>query len=216
MRGTTMRKIKKYANRKLYDTHAKKHISREQLADLIKKGEEVSIIDNPTGEDITVSIVSQLIGLDSPDTDKAVSPRLLMQLLRKGSGTITDYAKKYVSLWQGAFNMAEDEVDKLVGRLVKSKELSKDEGSRLKKEIIGYTDGIKSWVSESVDKRVGEVFDAMNLATNDHIEELSSRIDTLAKKVAQMEKPKKPTKKAPRKTAAAAKPKPKKKPKVSK
>lgn len=211
-----MRIIKKYANRKLYDTHAKKHISRETLAALIKKGAEVSIIDNRTGEDITVSIVSQLIGLDNPDTDKAVSPRLLMQLLRKGSGTVTDYAKKYISLWQGAFNMAEDEVDKLVGRLVKNKELSNDEGSRLKKEIIGYTDGIKSWVSESVDKRVSEVFDAMNLATNDHIEELSSRIDTLSKKVAQMEKATKQTRKAPRKTAKAAKPKPKGKPKTSK
>lgn len=211
-----MRIIKKYANRKLYDTHAKKHISRDKLAELIKKGEEVTVIDNRTGEDITVSIVSQLIGLDNPDTDKAVSPRLLMQLLRKGSGTVTDYAKKYVSLWQGAFNMAEDEIDKLVGRLVKSKELSKDEGSRLKNEIISYTDGIKNWVSESVDKRVGEVFDAMNLATNDHIEELSDRIDALAKKIAQMEKPKKPAKKAPRKIAAAAKPKPKQKPKSSK
>lgn len=211
-----MRIIKKYANRKLYDTHAKKHISRDKLAELIKKGEEVTIIDNRNGEDITVSIVSQLISLDNPDRDKAVSPRLLMQLLRKGSGTITDYAKKYVSLWQGAFNMAEDEVDKLVGRLVKSKELSKDEGSRLKKEIISYTDGIKSWVSESVDKRVGEVFDAMNLATNDHIDELSSRIDALAKKVAQMEKAKKTTKKAPRKTTAAKKTKPKGKPKASK
>ncbi len=211
-----MRIIKKYANRKLYDTHAKKHISREQLADLIKKGEEVTIIDNPTGEDITASIISQLIGMDDQDTDSAVSPRLLMQLLRKGSGTLTDYAKKYVSLWQGAFNMAEDEIDKLVGRLVKNKELSNDEGSRLKKEIIGYTDGIKKWVGESVDKRVGEVFDAMNLATSEHIEELSDRIDALANKVAQMEKTKKATKKAPRKTATAAKPTPKQKPKSSK
>ena len=211
-----MRIIKKYANRKLYDTHAKKHISREQLADLIKKGEEVTIIDNPTGEDITASIISQLIGMDDQDTDSAISPRLLMQLLRKGSGTLTDYAKKYVSLWQGAFNMAEDEIDKLVGRLVKNKELSNDEGSRLKKEIIGYTDGIKKWVGESVDKRVGEVFDAMNLATSEHIEELSDRIDALANKVAQMEKTKKATKKAPRKIATAAKPTPKQKPKSSK
>ena len=211
-----MRIIKKYANRKLYDTHAKKHISRDKLAELIKKGEEVTVIDNRNGEDITVSIISQLIGMDDQDADKAVSPRLLMQLLRKGSGTLTDYAKKYVSLWQGAFNMAEDEIDKLVGRLVKSKELTIDEGSRLKKEIIGYTDGIKNWVSESVDKRVGEVFDAMNLATHDHIEELSSRIDTLTKKVQQLEKTKKAAPKPRRKTAAMAKPKTKRKPRSSK
>ena len=210
-----MRIIKKYANRKLYDTHDKKHISRDKLADLIKQGEEVSVIDNRNGEDITVSIISQLIGMDDQDADKALSPRLLMQLLRKGSDTLTDYTKKYVSLWQGAFNMAEDEIDKLVGRLVKNKELSNDEGSRLKKEIIGYTDGIKNWVGESVDKRVSEVFDAMNLATHDHIEELSARIDDLTKKVHQLEKTKKASPRRKQKTGVA-KPKPKRKPKSSK
>jgi polyhydroxyalkanoate synthesis repressor PhaR len=183
-----MRKIKKYANRKMYDTHAKRHISRDQLAGLIKKGEEVVIIDNRTGEDLTVPIVSQLIGLDDQKGDKAVSPRLLMQLLRKGSGTLTDYAKKYVSLWQGAFNMAEDEIDKLITRLVKNDELSNDEGSRLKKEIMGYSDVIKSWISDSVDKRVSEVFNAFNLPTHDQMQKLSARIDTLAKKVEQLDK----------------------------
>jgi len=183
-----MRKIKKYANRKMYDTHAKRHISRDQLAELIKKGEEVVIIDNPTGEDITVPIVSQLIGLDDQKGDKAVSSRLLMQLLRRGRGTLTDYAKKYVSLWQGAFNMAEDEVDKIVSRLVKNDELSNDEGSRLKKEIMGYSEVVKSWISDSVDKRVNEVINAFNLPTHDQMNKLSARIDSLAKDVEKLDK----------------------------
>jgi polyhydroxyalkanoate synthesis repressor PhaR len=175
--------IKKYANRKMYDTHAKRYISRDQLAELIKNGEEVAIIDNRTGEDLTVPIVSQLIGLDEQKGGKTVSPRLLMQLLRKGSGTLTDYAKKYVSLWQGAFNMAEDEIDKLVTRLVKNDELTNAEGSRLKKEIMGYSDVVKAWISESVDKRVNEVFSAFDLPTRDQMEKLSARIDVLAAKV---------------------------------
>ncbi|MGB5983782.1 MAG: polyhydroxyalkanoate synthesis regulator DNA-binding domain-containing protein [Desulfobacterales bacterium] len=193
-----MRKIKKYANRKMYDTHAKRHISRDQLAELIKQGEEVVIIDNRTGGDLTVPIVSQLIGLEGQKGDKAVSPRLLMQLLRKGSGTLTDYAKKYVSLWQGAFNMAEDEIDKLVNRLVKNDELSNEEGSRLKKEITGYSDLIKGWISDSVDKRIKEVFSALNLPTHDQMKQLSGRIDTLAKKLEQLDK----AQKAMAKTAA--------------
>lgn len=198
-----MHRIKKYANRKMYDTHAKRYISREQLAELIKTGEEVSIIDNRTGEDLTASIVSQLIGMDTKDKDKAVSPRLLMQLLRKGGGTLSDYAKKYVSLWQGAFNMAEDEIDKLVNRLVKNKELSNDEGSRLKKEILGYSSGLKSWISESIDNRVSEVLSAMNLATNDHVKALSAKVDTLTKQVKQLEKEQKPKTKKPPASAAA-------------
>lgn len=200
----------------MYDSHDKRHISREQLATLIKKGEEVLIIDNTTGEDLTVSIVSQLIGLDEKNTDKSISPRLLMELLRKGSGTFTDYAKKYISLWQGAFNMAEDEIDKLVCRLVKNKELSNDEGSRLKNEIIGYTEGIKRWISDHVDKRVGEVLAALNLPTNDQMKTLSAKVDVLSKKVEQLEKDRKTSKRRPRKTAIAKKPPPKRQPKPAK
>ena len=44
-----MHRIKKYANRKMYDTTAKKYISMDQLSELIKSVEEVSITDNITG-----------------------------------------------------------------------------------------------------------------------------------------------------------------------
>jgi len=52
-----MHKIKKYANRKMYDTTDKKYISMDNLTKLIKSGKEVSIINNETGEDLTTSIV---------------------------------------------------------------------------------------------------------------------------------------------------------------
>jgi polyhydroxyalkanoate synthesis repressor PhaR len=203
-----MHMIKKYANRKMYDATDKRYISRDQLAELIKKGEEVAIIDNRTGEDLTVSVVSQLIGMDSKDKENegAVSSRFLMQLLRKGGGTLTDYAKKYVSVWQGALTMAEDEIDKLVGMLVKNKELSLSEGNRLKEEIIGYTNSLKGWISESINKRVGDVFDAMNLATNDQIKALSGKVDALDKKVKQLKKAQaKAVKKPPKKTTPSGK-----------
>ncbi len=203
-----MHLIKKYANRKMYDTTDKTHISRAKLAELIKKGEEVTIIDNRTGEDLTTAIVSQLIGLESKknEDDGIVSSRFMMQLLRKGGGTLTDYAKKYVSLWQGALTMAEDEIDKLVNRLVKNKELSLSEGNRLKKEIIGYTNTLKSWISESIDNRVGEVLDAMHVAKNDDIKALADKVDALAKKVKQLETAQAKTKKKPpKKTALSAK-----------
>ena len=204
-----MHLIKKYANRKMYDISDKRYISRSQLAELIKKGEEVTIVDDRSGEDLTAAIVSQLIGMESKDkeSDTAVSSRFLMQLLRKGGGTLTDYAKKYVSLWQGAFTMAEDEIDKIVNKLVKNKELSLSEGRSLKKEIMGYTNSLKDWISESIDHRVGEVFNAMNLASNDHIKALSAKVDALDKKVRQLEK----AQKTAEKNLGKSPPQPKKK-----
>jgi polyhydroxyalkanoate synthesis repressor PhaR len=205
----SMHVIKKYANRKMYDTDDKRYISMVQLSELIKNGDEVMIIDNRTGQDITAAIVSQLIGRDNQEKDKAVSSQLLMQLLRKGGGTLTDYAKKYVSLWQGAFNMAEDEVSQLVNRLVKNKEISIAEAGKLKKEIIGYSNSLKSWISDSIDKQIGEVLQSMNLVTKDQLTALSAKVDALSEKVQQLEMAKaavkktlRPKKAAPRKKSA--------------
>jgi polyhydroxyalkanoate synthesis repressor PhaR len=198
-----MHTIKKYTNRKMYDTHDKRYVTMAQLSELIKQGEEVIVIDNRTGEDITTAIISQLIGRDNKEKDKAVSSQLLMQLLRKGGGTLTDYAKKYMSLWQGAFNMAEDEVSQLVNRLVKNKEISMSEAGKLKKEIMGYTSSLKSWISERIDKRVGEGLQSMNLATNDHLKALSDKVDVLSKKVRQLEKVQAAAEQKPRKKKAA-------------
>jgi polyhydroxyalkanoate synthesis repressor PhaR len=194
-----MHTIKKYTNRKMYDTHDKRYVTMAQLSELIKQGEEVMVIDNRTGEDITTAIISQLIGRDTKEKDKTVSSQLLMQLLRKGGGTLTDYAKKYMSLWQGAFNMAEDEVTQLVNRLVKNKELSISEAGKLKKEIMGYTASLKSWISDRIDKRVGEGLQSMNLATNDHLKALSVKVDALTKKVRQLEKMQTAAEQKPRK-----------------
>ena len=198
-----MHTIKKYTNRKMYDTHDKRYVTMAQLSELIKQGEEVMVIDNRTGEDITTAIISQLIGRDTQEKDKTVSSQLLMQLLRKGGGTLTDYAKKYMSLWQGAFNMAEEEVTQLVNRLVKNKELSISEAGKLKKEIMGYTTSLKSWISDRIDKRVGEGLQSMNLATNDHLKALSVKVDALTKKVRQLEKMQAAAEQKPRKKKTA-------------
>lgn len=203
-----MHEIKKYANRKMYDRTDKRYITMAQLSKLIKSGEEVSIVDNSTGDDLTSSIVSQLIGREKKGQDKGVSPRVLMQLLRKGGGTLSDYAKKYTSLWQNAFTMAEDEVDKLVNMLVKDKELSRSEGSKLKKEIVGYRDSLKSWVSDSIDNRISEVLGVMNLPTKDRVNVLAARVDALAEKIEKLEKTqrkslkKKPKKRSPEKKSS--------------
>ena len=183
-----MHKIKKYANRKLYDTTEKKYISLDQLAALIKAGEEISIVDNRSGEDITSAIVSQLLARDKKEDDTEVPSSILIQLLRRGGGTVVDYAKKYATIFQSAMTMAEDEIDKLVSLMVKDKELSESEGSRLKKEISNYGENLKKWIVDNIDQRIREVLNMMNLATKEQVIELTAKIDALKKQVVKLEK----------------------------
>ncbi len=183
-----MRLIKRYANRKLYDTKAKRYIAQRRVAELIKKGEAVKIIDYTTGDDITASVVSRLLGEENDSTANGVPTGVLVQLLRKGGDTLTDYAKKYTSLWQSAMTMAEDEVDRLVNRLVKNREISLAEAGKLKKDLSNYGDHLKMWIGEKVDHRVNEILDRTNLATKDQVKHLTDQLETLNRKIAGMEK----------------------------
>ncbi len=183
-----MHLIKKYANRKLYDTKTKRYLTMDRLAEMIKAGKEVSVIDNETGEELTSAIVSRLLAREKADKDKAVPANVLIQMLRKGRGTLVGYGKKYVSLWQSALTLPRDEIEKLINSLVKEKELSESEGRGLKKEIVHFTTGLKSWVLETIDQRVTEVLGMMNLATTDHLNALIKKVDALNRKMKKLEK----------------------------
>ena len=178
-----MHHIKKYANRKLYDSTDKQYISMNRLSELIKQGEDIIIIDNETGKDLTASIVSSLIARTKDQAENTVSSGMLIRMFRKGGAALTDYTRKYTSLWQKSFTLAEDELDSLVKKLIKDKEISKSEGSRIRTDIIGFTKTMKIWISNTIDKRIAEVLNVMNLATRDNVNELDTRITLLEEKL---------------------------------
>jgi len=53
--------IKRYPNRKLYDTQAKQYITLDRIAELIREGTDIQVIDHASGEDITALTLSQVI-----------------------------------------------------------------------------------------------------------------------------------------------------------
>jgi len=183
-----MHKIKRYANRKLYDTTDKNYITLDRISGLIKAGQEVSVVDNQTGEDLTSATISQILARDKKMKNGDVVSSVLIQLLRKGGGTLVDYGKKYVSLWESGLTMAEDEIDRLVNRLVKDKELSESEGSRLKKDISARADDLKKWLGEKIDQRINHTLNLMNLATKEQVANLTTKIDALTQKVEKLER----------------------------
>lgn len=66
--------IKRYGNRKLYDTQASRYVTLEGIADLVRAGEDVRVVDNETGEDLTAVTFAQII------FEEQKKPRPLLQL----------------------------------------------------------------------------------------------------------------------------------------
>ena len=74
--------IKRYANRKLYDLAARRYITLEGVARLVEAGHDVRVLDNPTGQDVTALIFSQIIVEQARERPEDLSQALLASVIR--------------------------------------------------------------------------------------------------------------------------------------
>jgi polyhydroxyalkanoate synthesis repressor PhaR len=76
------RVIRKYANRRLYDTEASRHINKEDVRKLIASGHDVRIVDEGSGDDITRSVLLQLVAEQELGGQPVLSDQMLTQFIR--------------------------------------------------------------------------------------------------------------------------------------
>ena len=74
----TVRTIKRYSNRKLYDTHDSHYVTLQQIAGLIRNGDEIRVIDKTTQQDLTAAMMAQIIF-----EEEKRGPRLPADALRR-------------------------------------------------------------------------------------------------------------------------------------
>ena len=91
------RRIKKYANRRLYDTEASKYVTLEDIRQLIVKGIDVEVFDESKGEDITRSLLLQIMSEQEFSGRPILSEELLAQLIRFYGHPLQGYMSKYLS-----------------------------------------------------------------------------------------------------------------------
>ena len=81
--GREPKVIKRYANRKLYDTVESRYVTLEEIAEMVKAGAEVQVVDNRTKDDLTSVTLAQIIFEEEKKTSK-MSLRTLKDLIRHG------------------------------------------------------------------------------------------------------------------------------------
>ena len=73
--------IKKYENRRLYDTTNSRYINLEEVAELVRKGGEVQVVDAKTNEDLTRTVLTQIIVEETKGRELGLPLELLRQLV---------------------------------------------------------------------------------------------------------------------------------------
>ncbi len=80
--------VKKYPNRKLYDTREKRYITLETLAEYIQAGEQVQVIDNDQGTDITAAVLVQVIAQSYEQRQVPLPTTILTDIIRLGGDAL--------------------------------------------------------------------------------------------------------------------------------
>jgi polyhydroxyalkanoate synthesis repressor PhaR len=87
--------IKRYANRKLYDTVRKEYITLNGLSKLIREGAEIQVIDNESGEDLTARTLTQIILEQENLGSSLISKSFLINLIRTGEDQIASLQRNF-------------------------------------------------------------------------------------------------------------------------
>jgi polyhydroxyalkanoate synthesis repressor PhaR len=93
--------VKKYGNRRLYDTDSSRYITLEELTEKIRAGAEARVIDAKTNRDLTQETLTQII-IESRGADTLFPAPLLHQLIRLGDDALAEFLGRYV---QGALEL---------------------------------------------------------------------------------------------------------------
>ena len=87
--------VKKYGNRRLYDTESSRYITLEDLTAAIRDGAEARVVDAKTGQDLTQTTLTQII-MEGRGGEKILPAPLLHQLIRLGDDALADFLGRYV------------------------------------------------------------------------------------------------------------------------
>jgi polyhydroxyalkanoate synthesis repressor PhaR len=87
--------IKKYANRRLYDTEKSTYVTLSQVSDYIHQGRQVSIHDAKTGEDVTAFILTQIVLEEAKKKNALLPAPLLHIIIRYGDNLLGEFFEKY-------------------------------------------------------------------------------------------------------------------------
>lgn len=177
--------VKRYANRKLYDTERSCYVTLEDISLMIKAGEEVQVIDNKSGDDLTSVTLAQII-FETEKKKNFMSLALLRDLIQNGGEHLTGFAKEGVDKVKAG---AQDVVESATARAGRLREQADRIRTGLEERVKGPDSRLKWLVDvqrslEEIQKGVEEkIRDGVGLVGREvdewrqRLGELQARLD---------------------------------------
>ena len=158
--------IKRYANRKLYDTEQSSYVTLDEIQEMVKEGRDLRIIDNKSKEDLTNATLAQIIFEQEKSHKKMLPLSALRLIIQSGE----DFIEKI----QNPVNQFRDELKNRASKL--------EEGGRAVIDFVDATQRSLDEMQKRVDDRLKDAVDHMT-----HVPDMQRELLQLDQRLTEME-----------------------------
>ncbi len=176
--GREPKVIKRYTNRKLYDTVESRYVTLDEIAEMVKAGAEVKVIDNRTKEDLTSVTLAQIIFEEEKKTSK-MSLETLRDLIRHGGEVAQRLVEGTQAELRGRVEAVRAAAEQRVQNFLKSGQQTTDRA----KELVQASQESMAALQKRVDERVRTAVEGMS-----SLSEVRRSLDEIARRIEGLEK----------------------------
>ncbi len=179
--------IKRYTNRKLYDTVESRYVTLDEIAQMIKGGAEVKIIDNRSKEDLTSVTLAQII-FEEEKKRSQMPLGVLREIIRHGGEAVAGFYQAKTGNIVGKVAQSISEV-KTRTDAIKDDFTERVRGVTAafrKDEVMAAGERVVEEIRDKVDATVKQALDAIGPVATAEIERLQKKIEQLEKKIEQL------------------------------
>jgi polyhydroxyalkanoate synthesis repressor PhaR len=175
--------IKRYPNRKLYDTNAKQYITLDGVAELVRQGAEIKVVDHASGEDLTAVTLTQIILGQEKKRDGLLTHSFLTDLIRtrgERMSALKSSLRSPAHFWR----LIDEEIKLRLQSLTQAGKLSENEASQLIEKLMSAEAAANGENKQGQDS--GAFTLRNRLPTREDMQRLNNQLDDLSKKLAEI------------------------------
>jgi polyhydroxyalkanoate synthesis repressor PhaR len=190
--------IKRYANRKLYDTEHSRYVTLDQISEMIRNGDDVKIVDNKTKEDLTTVTLAQIIFEEEKKQRSFLPLAAMRNIIQSGGEWFAEAQRRVQSILPGLPGKRRDDTPEDPAAVTEPSEAADE--TALKKRSL---DSLREWVDHSkqrldewqkqVDTKIRTTIDGISQtitpwgSVNKDVRALADRIAELEAKLREIE-----------------------------
>jgi len=177
--------IKRYPNRKFYDTEEKRYITLGDISARIRSGREIQVLDQASGEEITSVVLSQII-FEQEKMRTGFVPRSVLTGLVQAGGFTLGRMRRALTNPLELIKQIDEEIDHRIDRLIQQGDIAEDEGLRWREKLLpkGSPNSGTSSLDES---EIQRLLDEHGIPSKNDLETLSQQLEELMTKLEELE-----------------------------